>query len=256
MKFTVDCNILSKALESVQVKGKGTTSNGFGNTNFGTYADIVINGNNLSVWNANPTFCAKVDIQLEGETIDGTVCVDSRTVIPYLKSFGDTVNVSVGDFIAMNSDNRKASIPKVVTHPNADSLNRLKNMLSHINYEIQPQTLFTFGNAKFEGAFAVTQPQLKSAIKNCELVKSGIYKFDYNNNILTVSSRENVMNKYEEVITPVFPMGEPATIEFSSAIYSFFEADQMLNIYMRDEFPLLVVSNDRILLKAPTINGD
>ena len=255
MRFTVDCDSLSKALDSVQVKGKGSTNNGFGNTNFGSFADIVVNGNTLSVWNANPTFCAKVDIQLEGETMNGTVCVDSKLIIPYLKSFGDTVNVHVGDFIALNSGNKKASVPKIVRHPNEDSLNRLKNMLSHIVYEIQPQTLFTFGNANFEGAFALTQKQLKDAIKNCELVKSGVYKFDFNNNVLTVSSRESVMNKFEETITPVFPMGEPATVEFSSAVYSFFESDQMVNIYMRDEFPLLMVSSDRILLKAPTING-
>ena len=256
MKFTVDCDSLSKALDSVQVKGKGSTGNGFGNTSFGTYADIVVSGNNLSVWNANATFCAKVDIVLEGETIDGTVCVDSRTIIPYLKSFEETVTFSIGDFIAMNSDVKKASVPRVVTHPNADSLNRLKNMLNHIRYEIRPETLFTFGNSNFEGAFTVTQKQLQEAIKNCEIVKSGIYKFDYNNNLLTVSSRENVMNKYEEVITPVFPIGEPATVEFSNAVYSFFDSPQLINIYMRDEFPLLLVSTDRVLLKAPTVNGD
>ena len=125
---------------------------------------------------------------------------------------------------------------------------QVDHFMATSNIELRQEIIIWGGN--------FMMAKLKSAIKNCELVKSGIYKFDYNNNILTVSSRENVMNKYEEVITPVFPMGEPATIEFSSAIYSFFEADQMLNIYMRDEFPLLVVSNDRILLKAPTINGD
>ena len=240
----------------MQVKGKGTTSNGFGNTDFGTYAHIVVNDNSLSVWNANATFCAKVDIEIEGESINGTVCLDSRTVIPYLKSFDDTVNFAIGDFIAMVSGNRKASVPVVVNHPNEDALNRLKNMLNHVRYETQPTTLFTFGNSNFEGAFTVTHKQLKTAIKNCELVKSGIYKFDYNNNMLIVSSRENVMNRYEEVITPVFPMGEPATVEFSNALYSFFESEQLLNLYMKDEFPLLIVSNDRMLLKAPTVNGD
>ena len=40
---------------------------------------------------------------------DGTVCVDSKLIIPYLKSFGDTVNVHVGDFIALNSGNKSIS---------------------------------------------------------------------------------------------------------------------------------------------------
>ena len=79
--------------------------------------------------------------------------------------------------------------------------------------------------------------------------------FDFNNGVLNVSTRQNVTNKYEETITPAFPTGEPATVEFSSPIYAFFEKDQMLNFYMRDDFPLLVVANDRMLLKAPHISG-
>ena len=52
-----------------------------------------------------------------------------------------------------------------------------------------------------------------------------MYKLDYNKGVLNVSSRLNVTNKYEETITPAFPMGEPATVEFSSPIYSFFEKE-------------------------------
>lgn len=256
MKFTIDGNILKKALESVQVKGKGSTTNGFGNTTLGTYALLVIKNQTLSVWNGNNTFFVKIDLPLEGEVIEGTYCVDSSTLIPYLKSFNEDVLFQIGDFISLRSGTRKASLPVIVTHPNDNALGRIKNMLNHVRYEVQPTTMFTFGKSSYEGAFTLTQPQLKDAIKNCELVKSGVYKFDYNEHILTVSSRESVTNKYEERITPVFPTGEPATIEFSSPIYAFFESDQMLNLYMKDEFPLLVVATDRMLLKAPTVTGE
>ena len=255
MKFEVDSNDLREALESVQVKGKGTTNSGFGSTNLGTYSCLYVKDGVLSVWNGSPSFCVKIDIPLEGESVNGDFCVDSTKVIPYLKSFGGTVNFSVGDFITLIGTNRTASIPLVVLHPNADAINRLKNMLSHVSHEIQPRTLFNFGKAKFEGAFVITQAQFKDAIKNCELVKSGVYKLDYNNNILTVSTRQDATNKYEEVITPVFPIGEPATVEFSSPVYSFFKSDQMINVYMKDDYPLLLVSNDRMLMKAPHISG-
>lgn len=255
MKFEVDSNDLREALESVMVKGKGTTTSGFGNTNLGTYACIYVKEGVLSVWNGSPSFCVKIDIQLEGESIDGDFCVDSMKVIPYLKSFGGTVNFSIGDFITLTGVNRTASIPLVVLHPNADAISRLKNMLNHVRYEIQPQILFNFGKSKFEGAFVLTQAQFKDAIKNCELVKSGVYKLDFNENALTVSTRQDATNKYEEVITPVFPLGEPATVEFSSPVYAFFKNDQMVNVYMKDDHPLLLVSDDRMLLKAPHISG-
>ena len=255
MIFTTESDKLSKALTHVQVKGKGSTSSGFGNTSLGSYVMLIVKENTLSIWNGNNTFFVKLDIALTGETSEGSCVVDTSTLLPYLKTFGDVITLKVGDFISLNGENKKASIPIVVNHPSNGALVRIKNMLNHIRYEIQPQTLFNFGESQFEGAFTLTQAQLQSAIKSCELVKNGVYKFDYNENLLTVSSRENVTNKYEEVITPVFPMGEPTTVEFSSPVYAFFEKDQMVNVYMKDEFPLLLVSNDRMLLKAPTVNG-
>ena len=255
MKFTIDSDTLKKALESVQVKGKGTTNSGFGSTNLGTYAYIVADTASVEVWNGNPTFCVKIVLDAEVEE-QGRVCVDSSTVIPYLKNFsGEEIKFTVNDFVLISCETRKASIPLVVNHPNADALSRLKNMLNPIRYEIQPQILFNFGKAKFEGAFSLTQNQLKACLKACELVKSGVYKFDFNKNLLNISTRQNTTNKYEETITPAFPIGEPATVEFSSPVYSFFEKDQMINVYMKDEFPLLLVANDRILLKAPHVSG-
>ena len=229
MKFTIDSDTLKKALESVQVKGKGTTSGGFGNTNFGSYAYIVADTASIEIWNGNPTFCVKIVIDANVEE-QGRVCVDSSAVVPYLKNFsGEDIVFSVGDFVLINCGTKKASIPLVVNHPNADAISRLQNMLNPISYEIQPQTLFNFGKSKFEGAFTLTQRQLQDSIKACELVKSGVYKFDFNKGLLNISTRQNVTNKYEETITPAFPTGEPATVEFSSPIYAFFEKDQILS---------------------------
>ena len=70
------------------------------------------------------------------------------------------------------------------------------------------------------------------------------------------STRLNVQNKYDETLTPVFALGEPATIEFSGPLYSFFKKEQLLNFYVKDEFPLLVIAADRLLIKAPYINGE
>ena len=255
MKFTADSAELKEALESVQVKGKSLGNSGFTNTNLGSYVYMTLTGNSLNIWNGNPTFVVNINLEVEGVD-DGTLITDSNTILPYLKAFGDNVVFSVGDFISITSGQKSASIPIIVNHPNMDAIDRLSRMVTHVSYQPQPQLLFNFGKAKFEGAFTLTNAQFTSCIKTCELVKSGVYKLDYNNNMPKFSTRQNVQNKYDETLTPVFTLGEPATIEFSGPLYSFFKKDQILNFYVKDEFPLLIVADDRLLVKAPYINGE
>ena len=237
MKFTVDSAKLKEALESLQVKGKALNNNGFTTTNIGSYVYMRLIDNSLSIWNGNPTF------------------VVSNTILPYLKTFGDSICFSVGDFISLTSGHRSASLPVVVNHPNMDAITRLSGMITHVSYQPQPLLLFNFGKSKFEGAFTLTHKQFTSCIKNCELVRSGVYKLDFNESVVKYSTRQNIQNKYEETLTPVFQIGEPATIEFSGPLYAFFKKEQLLNFYVKDEFPLLVVAEDRLLIKAPYVNG-
>ena len=255
MKFTVEAEAFKEALESLQVKGKSLTNNGFLNSNIGSYVYMNLEGNSLNIWNGNPTFVVNINLEVVGET-DGTAITDGSTILPYLKTLGENIVFSVGDFISITSGQKGASIPIVVNHPNMDAITRLSGMVSHVSYQPQPQTLFNFGKAKFEGAFTLTQKQFSSCIKTCELVKSGVYKLDYNNSMPKFSTRLNVQNKYDETLTPVFALGEPATIEFSGPLYSFFKKEQLLNFYVKDEFPLLVIAADRLLIKAPYINGE
>ena len=258
MKFTIETDELKNALEKVQVKGKGTTNNGFGNTTFGNYAILEVKDNRLIVCNGSQTCFVSLTISLDGDTDEGSCCVDSQNVLPYLKSFSNEITFTVGDFITITSGNsRKASIPLVINHPQIQPLTRIKNMLSHVRYEPNPNILFTFGKGQFETAITLTQEQFKNAIKTCELVKSGIYKLDKKEAVVTISTRLSVINKYEETLTPLFITNgkEGATLEFSSPLYAFFEKGQLLNIYMKDEFPLLIVANDRMLLKAPHIGA-
>jgi len=263
MKFTVDSAELKEALESLQVKGKALSNSGFSNTNIGSYVYMTLTENSLNIWNGNPTFVVNINLEVEGET-NGTVIADSNTILPYLKAFGENVVFSVGDFITITSGQRGASIPVIVNHPNMDAIDRLSKMVTHVSYQPQPLMLFNFGKSKFEGAFTLTHKQFTSCIKTCELVKSGVYKLDFNyikslnQKFLRpkFSTRQNVQNKYSETLTPVFILGEPATIEFSGPLYSFFKKEQLLNFYVKDEFPLLVVADDRLLIKAPYVNGE
>ena len=111
MKFSVSAKELQKAIESIQVRGKNLTSKGFSSSTMGDYFYMVLEGNNLSIVNASPIFLAKIDITVEGEE-NGETVASAITVIPYLKSFSDTITLSVSDYILITQNTRKASLPK------------------------------------------------------------------------------------------------------------------------------------------------
>lgn len=256
MKFTINATTFKNKLESLQVKGKHLTNKGFSNSNFGTNVYASLQRNVLSLYNGDSIFLVKITVEVPVPNVDGEVCFDSSMLIPYLKSFKDEeVAFTADDFITVSIGNKKASVPKLVNHPNMEALSTLKNMTAHIQYEPNPTTLWKFSNFNYEGAFSMTNNYFESCLKNCELVKNGIYKLDFNNDV-TFSTSETVRNSYTETLSPVFRLGEPATLQFSGALYSFFEKEQLLNFYVRDESPLLIVASDRMLMKAPHVGGN
>jgi hypothetical protein len=44
-------------------------------------------------------------------------------------------------------------------------------------------------------------------------------------------------------------IGEAATVEWSGPLHKFF--DGKINVYLKDEFPILLVGEDRKLIRAP-----
>ena len=83
----------------------------------------------------------------------------------------------------------------------------------------------------------------------CELVKSGIYRLDYTEEGLTISSQNTPTNKYSRELPIENAVGEPATVEWSSPLHKFFKSE--INFYVKDDFPLLLISEDRKLICAP-----
>jgi len=254
LKFTVSAKELEQAIESIRVKGKSLTSKGFGNGTMGDYIYIVLEGNVLSIVNGSAIFMAKISLAVVGEE-NGNCVVDATVVLPYLKSFKGNITVAGGDFISISQTGKRASLPKVVNHPAMDALENSLDRTKEITWSAALNELPTFGKTTFEGAFSLTSEQFKSCIKNCELVKSGVYRLDFNKETATFSSQQNVQNRYTETITPVVALGEAATLDYTSPLQNFFGKEQLLNFYVKDDFPLLIVAEDRMILKAPQI-GD
>ena len=254
MKFTVSAKELEQAIESIRIKGKSLTSKGFGNATMGDYIYMVLGGNVLSVVNGSAIFMAKISLTVDGQE-NGNCVIDATVVLPYLKSFKEDITVAGGDFISITQRGKQASVPKVVNHPSIDALEHSLERTKEITWSATLDKLPSFGKNTFEGAFAITSAQFSSCIKNCELVKSGVYSLNFNKETVTFSSQQNVQNKYTETITPVSVLGEAASLDYTSPLHNFFDKDQLLNFYVKDDFPLLIVASDRIILKAPQIDG-
>lgn len=255
MKFIVNNKQMEKALTDIQGKGKYIGNGGLGSSKVGTYFYMVLNDNTLEIWNGDATFGLNITLTVEGIT-NGSFIGDAGLIIPYLKKFGDSVQFDVGDFLKLTWGGKVASLPMVVNHPNMDAIVRIRRMIEHITYEEELEKLWAFGSSKFEGAFKLNRDDFDEAISLCELVKSGVFKLNFEEGELTFSSITSASNKYEEKFELETHIGDAATLEYSGPLHRFFEKGQELNFYVKDEFPLLIVANDRKILKAPYTGGN
>jgi len=260
MKFRIINKEFENALTSLMVKGKHLSSSGFSTGNLGTEVYVKLTGHELMCYNGDGTFMArlKLDNPIVEGIEDGLVSLNTETMLPYLATFNNTEYTDVvvdNGCITMSQDSKKAVCPVLTAHRDLESINRMITMLSHINHESTLESLFNFSNSKFEGGFILNNDVFKEAIKNCELVKTGIYRLDFDGTTVSFSSATTNQNSFSDTLTPTGTLGEEATVLFSSPLYSFFNKGQSLNFYVKDEFPLLIVAEDRLLLKAPHIGG-
>lgn len=255
MKFAVDTKVMIEALESIQGKGKYLTSSGFTNNSMGLNFLMKLSGNTLSIWNGDTTFAMNINLEVIGAE-DGEFIGNCKTIVPYLKKYGELTSFVVEDYLTVGSGTKKASIARVINHPNMDALIRLQAMLAHINHEEELTELPKFGKSEYEGAFILNQKVFSDCISSCELANHGAFKLDYNGEVVVFSSGLNIQNQYEETITPSSCFGEEATLEYSGPLHKFFKNNSDITFYVKDEFPLLLVAEDRMIIKAPFSAGN
>ncbi len=244
---------LSKLIESVALKGRyfdgGESKNGM----LSAHAYLVVNGNILQIWNAdNTTICGlnhSLDETTQANTESGTAVVDIKKTVKYLKGFTGAVTVEANDFLHISNETSNATLPLVVEHSHQPMINMLiefEKTVRDVNV-----TFPTFRRTTFETKLHLLSDTLTAATKGCDVINTARYKFDYNiNNTLTMSSIKTDLDKFETVVPTITRDGEPSTVEFTGFFHGFFELTAV-NIYLKDDSPILFVSPTRILLKAP-----
>lgn len=252
MKIIIEAKELSKLIESVALKGKyfdgGESKNGM----LSAHAYLVVNGNILQIWNAdNTTICGlKQDLEesTHADTESGSAVVDIKKTVKYLKGFTGLVTIEANDFLYISNESSNATLPLVVEHshqPMIDMLIEFEKTVRDVNV-----TFPTFRRTTFETKLHVLSDVLTAATKGCDVINTARYKFDYNNNILKMSSIKTDLDKYETTVITLTRDGEPSTVEFTGFFHGFFDLTAV-NIYLKDDSPVLFVSPNRILLKAP-----
>jgi len=259
MKFIVeDSKDFCKALEDIQGKGKYLGLSSLTNSKVGSEFFMELKDNNLELWNGDSTFALNISYSVNGET-DGSFTGDSDKLISYMKKFEGECTIEVGDSLQITCGSKKATTPCLVNHANISAIQRIKEMTSHVKFEAIPETLWNFASKKFEGCFQLPSESFSNCMGLCELVKTGVYKLDYKGNDddgkLELSSRDSISNSYVEEMQPLHSLGEPATLEYSGPLHKFFNKT-IVNFYVRDEFPLMLVGHDRKLIKAPYTRGE
>ena len=242
---------LSELIESVALKGRyfdgGESKNGM----LSAHAYLVVDGNILQIWNAdNTTICGlnhSLDETTQTNTENGSAVFDIKKTVKYLKGFTGAVTVEANDFLHISNETSNATLPLVVEHSHQPMINMLiefEKTVRDVNV-----TFPTFRRTPFETKLHVSSHALSEATKGCDVINTARYKFDYNDNIFTMSSIKTDLDKYSTTIQPMTRDGEPSTVEFTGFFHGFFST--IINIYLKDDSPILFVSPTRILLKAP-----
>ena len=250
MKLNVNANELKDALENLQVKGK---YNSRGGLKSGSLEDIFFmsaKDGKINLWSGNNTFIVNISLDAEVESSGGYIG-KSEGFISFLKRFDGDVRLEYGDYMVIKSEGRQASLPRIIEWPQMDAITRMGERLSEIPYALDPEKLPSFGRANFEGAFVLTSNQFSDVITSCELVKEGIYKIEFKENSLVFSSQMSTESKISQTVEPAFRTGDPATLEYSGPLHKFFKKDQLLTFYVLDDAPLVIIADDRRLVKAP-----
>ena len=241
MNFEVDSKILLGALVDIMGSGKYANSAGIQSNILSQYCYLTLEGNTLNLWNSDDSYINNITLEVEG-TKDGNVTLDIKAVTPFLKQVKDTMAIAVENSICFATDDSTLTLGIMQEHPYMAGITRIMEM--DLTGEMP-----SFNDTPFEGSFTITNEDFTNAITMCELIKTGVYTVRFTQGELELSSSETGLRSYSKTIDLVESSGECATVQYTGPLHKFFKED--VTFYVKDNFPLYLVSNGRRLIKAP-----
>lgn len=254
MKFTIDSKEFKTGLEDIMGSGKYAQTGGIKAGILSEYVFLDLTENNessLALWNGDGSYINKIvlDVTILDDTVQNAT-VNIKTLLPFLKKMSGEIEIAIRDRVTISSVNTKITLPRVNQHPHHEVIQRLYLMDLKLDGDM-PQ----FNGTSFEGSFDMTTTDFKEAINQCELIGTGVYKLDFGFDDtglgkLEISSTVVGVKQYTNTISVENGKGYSATVAFTGPLHRFFKGET-ITFYVKDEFPILIVGDNRLLVKVP-----
>ena len=212
--------------------------------------------NQLLLINSDESTTAIKSIPVETED-NGSFVLDIDMMKKYLSKMNDDILFEIGDTIVMKSDGKRATMPIVVEHPFHGRIERFVAQWP-IAFEDDLTRIPTVGSIDFSCGIQLTGEELHSAIDACEIVNNGIYKLDFNEGDEVsrpkfIISSEQTISSYREEVGFSNVIGEGATVLFSGPMHKFFGKKEVVNIFLGDDQPIVMITENSALVRAPRL---
>jgi len=251
MQIIIDSKKIVDALTQMQMKGKYYVGGQTKVSSIGSNVVMVVSGNNLTLYNANHVAVCRQTLNVNAR-VEGECAVDSDKLISQMKAFKGTVTIDAGEYLTISQGNSKMKMPLLLNHSSPAGIAQAKtlNMPNSVPVIIGRKT-------EIKTRLLTSWVHLSDAVKGCDVLGIGRYKFDYDEHaeVLKLSSDKTANESFSTNVDCGEVEGEGATVEITGPFLSFFDKADMINIYLRDDSPMMFASNGgaKILVKAPYI---
>jgi hypothetical protein len=266
MEIKIDKTELTEILEKAEMKGRYYDGNKSKNASLANYAYCLVEEDVLFVYNADLTtgcgFRSEVETNDEGMN---TFILDIIKTKAYLKPFTDEVTLTIGDYLTISDGFEVAKLPLVTEHPAHDMIRLISGRFNKLvdpvkqyvedSDELPDLEFAVFGKTEYECGLSTTGKALTEAVKACDAVDLARYKIDINGTVdpkqATLSSERSISDSFTYELDDVEIFGEPATMEFTGDILKFVHGERLVQVHIKDDSPLILITPNSLLVKAP-----
>jgi hypothetical protein len=258
MTIEIEVSEFQDLIESVALKGKYNSGDTTKNGQLSNYAWLISDGEYLHAYNADTTTICAARVQNEGIATTSWI-VDIEKTVKYLKAFSGEVTLLVGDYLTISHETTTAKVPLVSEHPHNDYIGRIATFTNDMRSDNPSwgDGLPIFGTTQFEAEIIVSEDELKRVSSVCDAVNIARYKFEFNSTCepdvtLVMSSTKSMNETIDTSVAFTIAEGDSATVEFNGQFAKFLNG--AVRLYLKDDAPVLFVTTNRLLLKAPYLS--
>ena len=256
MQIEVKKKDIIEALKNVELKGKWASTGGLSSKSLGNYIHFQMQDNNLLLVNSDESTTVIKSVSVDADD-EGSFVLEIDTLKKYLSKMNEDISLTVGDTVVMQSDGKRATMPIVVHHPFEGRVNRFIERWP-LNFDSDLEEVLKLGVIDVRCGVQVTGEEFHNAIDGCEILNNGIYKLDFHesdelSNPKFIISSSATVSAYREEMVISNSVGESSTVIFSGPLHKFFNKDEIINIFIGDNQPIIMVTENSALIRAPRL---